>query len=96
MHLLVLIKLGAFNIELGYYFTLANMNMIATVTYQGTHEAVALELSEERFAAAISAEIFHHTALSLECIHDNDYSNSDGGTDEFGGTTVTAQLAVEF
>lgn len=89
-------KPEAFNIELGYNFTLANIDMIAAVAYQGTDEAVALELPKERFAAAISAGIFENTALSLECLHDNDYSDSDGGTDEFGGTTVTAQLAVEF
>lgn len=89
-------KPEAFNIELGYHFTLANIDMTAAVAYQGTDEAVALELPKERFAAAISAGIFENTALSLECIHDNDYSDSDGGTDEFGGTTVTAQLAVEF
>ncbi len=89
-------KPEAFNIELGYNFTLANIDMTAAVAYQGTDEAAALDLPKERFAAAISAGIFENTALSLECIHHNDYSDSDGGTDEFGGTTVTAQLAVEF
>jgi hypothetical protein len=70
--------------------------MTAAVAYQGTDEAVILELPKERFTAAISAGIFENTVLFLEGLHDNDYSDSDGGTDEFDGTTVTAKLAVEF
>ena len=86
----------AFNLEVGYSFNAGNIPMTAALAYQGTDEAVALELPEERIMAGLSAEILDNTALSIEWIHDDDYSASDGGTDEFGGTTVTSQLAVEF
>lgn len=86
----------AFNIELGYNFNLASIGMTAAVAYQGTDEAVALELPEERILLGLSAEIFDGTSLSIEWAHDDDYSDSEGGTDEFGGTTITSQLAVEF
>ena len=86
----------AFNIELGYHFNLSGVDMTAAVAYQGTDEAVALELPEERVLLGLSAEIFDSTSLSIEWAHDDDYSDSEGGTDEAGGTTVTTQLAVEF
>ena len=86
----------AFNIELGYNFNLSGIDMTAAVAFQGTDEAVALELPEERILLGLSAEIFDSTSLSIEWAHDDDYSDSEGGTDEVGGTTVTTQLAVEF
>ena len=86
----------AFNIEVGYGFTVAGVDIIAAIAYQGTDEAVALELPEERIIAGLSADIFDGTALSVEWAHDEDYSASEGGTDEFGGNTITSQLAVEF
>ena len=86
----------AFNFEAGYSFTLAGIDMTAAIAYQGTDEAVALELPEERIMGGLSADIFESTALSIEWAHDEDYSASDGGTDEFGGNIITSQLAVEF
>ncbi len=86
----------AFNIEVGYSFNVGGVPMTAALAYQGTDEAVALELPEERIIGGLSAEIFDGTALSFEWAHDDDYSDSDGGTGEFGGDTITSQLAVEF
>lgn len=86
----------AFNIEVGYQFNIGSIPVTAALAYQGTDEAVALELPEERIVGALSAEIFNATSLSFEWAYDEDYSASDGGTDEFGGNTVTSQLAVEF
>jgi hypothetical protein len=94
----------AFNIEIGTGFTLAGKEASFAIAYQGTDEAIALELPETRIAAAVSVEIYENTALSLEWAHDEDYSTSDSGTGINGaitGTgkkadTVTAQLAVEF
>ena len=86
----------AFNIEVGYSFNVGGIPMTAAIAYQGTDEAVALELPEERIIGGLSAEIFDGTALSFEWAHDDDYSDSDGGTGEFGGDTITSQLAVEF
>jgi len=86
----------AFNIEVGYSFNVRGIPITAALAYQGTDEAVALELPEERIVGALSAEIFDGTALSFEWAHDDDYSNSDGGTGGSGGDTITSQLAVEF
>ena len=86
----------AFNIEVGYSFNVSGIPMTAALAYQGTDEAVALELPEERIIGGLSAEIFDGTALSFEWAHDEDYSDSNGGTDEFDGNTITSQLAVEF
>ena len=86
----------AFNIEAGYSFNLSGIELTAAIAFQGTDEAVALELPEERILGGLSAQIFDNTSLSIEYAHDDDYSTSDGGTDEFGGDTFTSQLAVEF
>ncbi len=86
----------AFNVEVGYSFNVGGIPMTAALAYQGTDEAVALELPKERIVGGLSAEIFDSTALSFEWAHDDDYSASEGGTDEFGGNTITSQLAVEF
>ncbi len=86
----------AFNIEVGYSFNVSGLPMTAALAFQGTDEAVALELPEERIIGGLSAEIFDATSLSFEWAHDEDYSSSDGGTDEFSGNTFTSQLAVQF
>ncbi len=86
----------AFNVEVGYSFNVGGIPMTAALAYQGTDEAVALELPKERIVGGLSAEIFDSTALSFEWAHDDDYSASESGTDEFGGNTITSQLAVEF
>ncbi len=89
-------KPEAFNIEAGYSFNVSGIDMTAAIAYQRTDEAVALELPEERIIGGLSAEIFDNTSLSIEWAHDDDYSDSEGGTDELAGGTITSQLAVEF
>jgi len=86
----------AYNLEVGYSFNVRGIPMTVALAYQATDEAVGLELPEERITGGLSAEIFDGTALSFEWAHDDDYSDSDGGTGEFGGDTITSQLAVEF
>ncbi len=86
----------ALNIEAGYTFNLGGIAMVAALAYQRTDEAVVLELPQERIIGGLSAEIFENTLLSIEWAHDEDYSDSEGGTDELGGDTITSQLAVEF
>ena len=87
---------AAFNVEAGCAFRFIGRHAVFAVAYQKTDEAVVLRLPEKRVAAAISVDVMHNTALSLEWAHDNDYSAADGGTGENGGDTVTGQLAVEF
>lgn len=85
----------AWGVEAAYRFTLANRAATFAVGYQGTDEALALELPETRLAAAITVEIFDATTLSFEWAHDKDYGNSDGGTGNHADT-LTGQLAVAF
>jgi len=86
---------SAWNIEAGYAFPVMGRESVAAIAYQGTSEALALELPEERWMLGWSVAIFDNTALSFEWAHDNDYSESKGGTGESADTFV-AQLAVEF
>ena len=86
---------SAWNLEAGYNFSLLNKAATVAVGYQGSGEAIALELPRRRLLAALSVGIFDNTALSLEWSHDTDYDSADGGTGEDANALV-AQLAVEF
>jgi len=86
---------SAWGIEAGYGFHVAGRDATFALGYQGTSEALALDLPERRLLAALSVGIMERTALSFEWAHDNDYDVADGGTGE-SADTLTAQLAVEF
>ena len=88
-------KPSAWNIELGYTFDIQGYENTVAVAYQGTDEALALELPKERLLVGWSIGIFDNTSLSLEYAHDKDYGTGEGGTGK-NADTVTAQLAVEF
>lgn len=88
-------KPEAWNIELGYSFEVFGKESVAAVAYQGSNEALALELPEERWLVGWSIGIFDGTALSFEYSHDSDYGTGKGGTGENANAFV-AQLAVEF
>jgi len=85
----------AWNAEVGYNFALMGQDSTVAVGYQGTREALNLNLPKRRWLAGFSVDILENTALSFEWAHDKDYSSSDGGTGE-NANTVTTQLAVEF
>lgn len=100
----------AWNIEIGYTTELFNRETTLAIGYQGTNEALALGLPEERYLAAAGLGIFDNTTLSLEWAHDEDYDDGDSSTtclDDDGAVTtcngsdndadtITMQLAVEF
>lgn len=86
---------SAWNIELGYSFPVFGKETVAAVAYQGTEEAVGLELPKESWLIGWSIGIFDNTALSFEYRNDSDYSEGAGGTGDSGNSFV-AQLAVEF
>ncbi|WP_332307756.1 LbtU family siderophore porin [Imhoffiella purpurea] len=88
-------KPSAWNIEAGYSFSVMGRESVAAVAYQGTDEALGLELPKERWMLGWSVEVYERTALSLEWAHDRDYSGKDGGTGK-SADTIIAQLAVEF
>ena len=85
----------AWNVELAYGFELGGKGATFAVAYQGTEEALALELPETRTLATLSVDLLENTSLAFEIAKDEDYSVADGGTGK-SANTVTAQLAVEF
>ncbi len=87
-------KPQAWNVEVGHNFTLMNKDALVSLGYQGTEEALALDLPKERTLAALKIDIFEKTLLGFEISMDQDYSEAVGGTDEKAATFVT-QLAVE-
>ncbi|AFL74458.1 LbtU family siderophore porin [Thiocystis violascens] len=88
-------KPSAWNIEAGFAFPVMGRESVAAVAWQGTREALALELPKERWSVGWSIEIFDRTSLAFEWAHEIDYGASDGGTGNSGDSLV-AQLAVEF
>ncbi|MCP5420957.1 MAG: LbtU family siderophore porin [Gammaproteobacteria bacterium] len=88
-------KPSAWNLEADYAFRMFDKDATVAFAYQGTDEALALELPKQRFLIGLSTEIFKNTSLSFEWAHDEDYDASDGGTGK-SADSVVAQLAVEF
>ncbi|WP_240905566.1 LbtU family siderophore porin [Thiorhodococcus mannitoliphagus] len=88
-------KPSAWNIEADVEFDLMGRESVAAIAYQGTREALALELPQERWLIGWSVEVYRQTSLSLEWAYDRDYDRAEGGTGETA-STLTAQLAVEF
>ncbi|HIE02099.1 MAG TPA: LbtU family siderophore porin [Thiotrichaceae bacterium] len=85
----------AWNAELGYSFNIVGKETTFALGYQGTDEAVAIELPETRLLAGLSMGIYKNTTFSVEYAHDEDYDVSNGGSGE-DAQSVIFQLAVEF
>lgn len=85
----------AWNTELAYATEIMGKETTFAATYQGSDEALALELPEQRLGAAVTVGVYTNTALTLEYLYDEDYSTTEGGTGK-NGNTATAKLAVEF
>ncbi|RKZ83983.1 MAG: hypothetical protein DRR19_18375 [Candidatus Parabeggiatoa sp. nov. 1] len=85
----------AWNAELGYTFNMVGKEMTLALGYQGTDEAVAVELPETRLLAGLSMGIYDNTTFSVEYARDEDYEVTDGGTGK-DADSVTLQLAMEF
>jgi hypothetical protein len=88
-------KPSAFNLEADYDFELVGKGGNVAVAWQGTRDALALELPKTRYLAVLSVGIFENTTLTFEYAHDEDYDSSKGGSGE-DSDTYTAQLAVKF
>jgi uncharacterized coiled-coil protein SlyX len=86
---------SAWNIEVGYGFEVLGREAVVAAAWQGSDEAVVLELPKQRWLVGVTVEIFASMALSLEYAHDTDYRTRDGGTGDTANAVV-AQLAVEF
>ncbi len=86
---------SAWNIEAGYTMELMGNETTFALGLQGSDEALALELPENRYVASVGMALFDHTSLGIEYCLDEDYEVNDGGTGE-EATTFTVQLGVEF
>ena len=83
------------NIELGYIFEVAGHETVVALAYQGSDEALALELPEERYLGTIGVGLIDGLSLAVEYAHDEDYDEKDGGTGD-NADTITLQMALEF
>ena len=88
-------KPETWNIELGYTFEIASHETVVALAYQGSNEALALGLPEERYLGTIGVGLIDGLSLALEYAHDKDYDEKDGGTGE-NADTLTLQMALEF
>ena len=88
-------KPKAWNVEIAYTTELLNKQTVFAVGYQGTSEALDLDLPYSRYIGAASMVLFEGTALTLEYYFDKDYDVEDGGSGE-DANVFTAQLAYEF
>lgn len=87
---------SAYSLEVGYDFeAFGGRESNIAFGIQGTQEAVALELPEDKWLAAFSTTLFQNTSLAIEYASADDYNLGDGGTGE-DGDTLTLQVAVEF
>jgi len=85
---------SAWNMEFGFTFEVAEKEITLAMAYQGTDECAGF-LPEIRILGAASVGLADGLGLALEYAHDEDYDESDGGTDE-DKNTLTLQLALEF
>jgi hypothetical protein len=86
---------AAWMLEVAYQFDLFTKEAQIALGYQGSREALALELPEVRGLATFNLGIYRYTTLQLEWALDQDYGESAGGTGN-SGNGFTAQIAVAF
>lgn len=86
---------AAWNLELGYSFPVFGRDSTAAISYQGSREAVNLELPKKSWLLGWSVDILDNTSLAFEYRRDWDYHRRDGGTGRKAHALV-AQLAVAF
>ncbi|MCK5778516.1 MAG: LbtU family siderophore porin [Rhodospirillales bacterium] len=88
-------KPAAWHVEAAYATSIMGHDTTFAATAQGTKEALALGLPEQRYGAAVTVGIVEHFSLTGEFLHDEDYSVSEGGTGN-SGHTATIKLAAEY
>ncbi len=87
-------KPKAWNIEAGYTMDVQGRETTFAIAYQGTDDLEG-SLPEKRYLASAGVAIADNVGLAVEYAHDEDYDESDGGTDD-DAKTVTIQLSLEF
>ncbi len=86
---------AAWMLEAAYQFELLDKQAQIALGYQGTREALALELPEARGLVTFNLGIYQYTTLQLEWVLDRDYGESTGGTGNTGNA-FAAQVAMAF
>jgi hypothetical protein len=84
----------AWNLEAGYTMNFGYETTFG-LAYQGTEEALGLELPKTRLLGLISVGLDDNTSLSFEYAISEDYDENDGGSGEDAQSAIV-QLAVEF
>ncbi len=90
-------EIKCFGLNAGYAFENETFGLeaVAALAYQGSDEALALELPEERYLGSFGIGLIDGLSLAVEYAHDEDYDEKDGGTGE-SADTVTLQMTLEF
>ncbi len=82
-------------LEAAYDFAIAQHDSTLAIGYQGSDEALAHGLPQNRWLLSWSIGAWDNTQLSFEWAHDEDYGVEGGGTGQ-SADALTAQIAVEF
>ena len=88
-------KPAAWNLEAAYVTEIMSKETTLAFTMQASEEALALSMPETRYGASATVQIIPNYSSTLEYLHDEDYSTSDGGTGN-DGHTATLKIAAEF
>ncbi len=88
-------KPKAWNLEAAYVTDVSGKETTLAATIQGTDEALALSLPDQRYGGAITVQVFDHAAVTAEYLRDKDYGTGVGGTGN-SGHTATLKLAADF
>ncbi|MCU7811891.1 MAG: LbtU family siderophore porin, partial [Candidatus Thiodiazotropha sp. (ex Notomyrtea botanica)] len=65
----------AYNLEVGYGFSLSGIDANVAIGFQATGDAEQIELPKEIMLAAFSFEMFEHTTLGIEITSSKTYDN---------------------
>ena len=82
-------------IEAACDVSLAGKAVTVVASYQGTSEALALELPAQRLLAGFSVELAEWFTPAIEWARDKDYASKDGDSGE-QVSTITVQFSAEF
>ncbi len=85
---------SAWHVEAAFTFPVSDKEITTAATVQGS-ENMAGTLPESRYGVAVGTALTDNLGLTAEYIIENDYSVSDGGTDD-DASAMTVQLALEF
>jgi hypothetical protein len=94
-------KPSAASLEAGYQFNVMDRGSRAMLSYQRSNEARnangavhALVMPRNRVSMGYGVEVFKNTMLAFEVRRDHDYSNTEGGTDQYDNAAFLRMTAI--